>query len=93
MTRTGDWKLIASFGDSFDASGHYRLGPELALFHLSEDSGEETDLASPHPEHARELQRQQRTWIRAMGAEIPDSNPHHDPTWALRETRAKPGRN
>jgi arylsulfatase A-like enzyme len=93
VIRTGDWKLIESFGDSFDASGHYRPGPKLELFHLAADPGEETDLAAQHPEEARKLQGHLRTWIRAMGAEIPGPNPHHDPSRALKETRAKPRRN
>jgi arylsulfatase A-like enzyme len=90
VIRDGEWKLIDSFGDSFDASGNYRPGPRVELFNLRQDPGEAEDLATREPARARALQEQLRAWIRSMGAEIPGPNPAYDPTRPLRETRVKP---
>ncbi len=90
VIRAGEWKLIESFGDSFDANGQYQLGPKLELYNLASDPSEATDLAARQPERARDLQRQLRQWIHAVGAEVPGPNPDHDPTRPLQETRVKP---
>ena len=90
VIRDGDWKLIDSFGDAFDATGNYRPGPRVELFNLRQDPGEVEDVATREPARARALQEQLRAWIRSMGAEIPGSNPAYDPTRPLRETRVKP---
>ncbi len=90
VIRDGDWKLIEYFGDRFDATGHYRPGARLELFHLGRDLGETTDLAAREPARTADLHAKLRTWLRDCGAEIPGPNPHHDPARPLLETRTKP---
>jgi len=90
VIRKGDWKLIDYFGDSFDASGRYRVGARTELFNLRTDIGETTDLAAKEPEKARALQAKVREWLRSVRAEIPGANPHHDASRPLQEVRAKP---
>ncbi len=90
VIRDGDWKLLDYFGDSVDASGHYRSGAHTELFNLRTDVGETTDLAATEPARSRALQAALRGWLRSVGAEIPGANPHFDRMHPLKEARVKP---
>lgn len=90
VVRDGDWKLIEYFGDRVDAEGRYRAGAHLELFNLADDIGERNNLAARQPERAAALQRQLRGWLKSLGAEIPTTNPRHDPARALKEVKVKP---
>ena len=50
--RRGDWKLVASRPDKFEAR----------LFNLADDIGEKNDLAAKHPEKVKELQKLWDEW-------------------------------
>ncbi len=50
--RHGDWKLVKA----------NRGGPKPGLYHLSEDIGENTDLAATNPEKREELQKLYARW-------------------------------
>lgn len=89
VIRDGDWKLIDYFGDSFDATGNYRPGPRLELFHLADDIGETADRAAQEPERAAELQQRLRAWLASIPATIPGPNPHFDPQRSFIETKEK----
>ncbi len=62
--RAGDWKLIE----------FYETG-RTELYHLPDDPGEHTDLASKHPERAAGLLRRLRAWRAEVGAVMPLPNP------------------
>lgn len=73
--RRGDWKLIEWFEDN-----------RLELFHLSEDLGEQTDLAEKEPQRASQLRDELNAWQKRVGAKYPIPNPNFDP--AKRNGRA-----
>jgi arylsulfatase A-like enzyme len=89
VIRDGDWKLIESFGDSFDKDGVYRTGACLQLFNLHDDLGEQHDLASSEPVRATRMRGQLRAWLKSIPAEVPSSNPRHDPVRELEKARTK----
>ena len=62
--RDGDWKLIEWYEDS-----------EVELFNLSDDPGEQRDLAPTNPDKARELQAKLAAWRRSVKALMPTPNP------------------
>jgi arylsulfatase A-like enzyme len=66
--RSGDWKLIHYWEDGRDA-----------LYNLSEDPGERTDLSSLKPEQVRVLRARLDRWVQETGAKIPQRNPNYDP--------------
>ncbi len=67
--RCGDWKLIE----------HYEDG-KLELFDLSDDVGEQHNLAAQRPERARELRKMLRNHLEAIGAQMPVPNSGYDPS-------------
>ena len=66
--RQGDWKLI----EYFDTK-------EVALYDLSEDIGEQKDLASTFPDKREELQSQLANWRKEIAAQMPVPNPSFEP--------------
>jgi len=89
VIREGDWKLIESFGDSFDADLRYRPGRKLELFHLGDDLGETRDLSATEPARAAAMSERLHEWLRSIPATIPGENPHFDPARMLEETKDK----
>jgi arylsulfatase A-like enzyme len=67
--RDGDWKLIEWYEDG-----------ALELYDLSQDIREQHDLASRHPEKAKALHEQLRTWRKEVNALMPTPNPNYDPS-------------
>jgi arylsulfatase A-like enzyme len=63
--RAGDYKLIEFFED-----GH------MELYNLSEDPGEERDLAGVEPGLVAELKALLADWRQSVEAKIPERNPH-----------------
>lgn len=61
--RDGEWKLIEYFED-----GH------LELYNLTDDIGEEHNLAASNPEKARELHEQLKAWRSEISAPLPTAN-------------------
>jgi arylsulfatase A-like enzyme len=66
--RAGDYKLIEFFED-----GH------VELYNLSEDAGEERNLAGAEPQLVAELRRKLDDWRRTVEAKIPERNPNYVP--------------
>jgi len=66
--RAGDYKLIEFFED-----GH------VELYNLSEDAGEDNDLAEAEPEIAERLRTMLHDWLDQVGAKIPEPNPDYVP--------------
>ncbi len=63
--RDGDWKLI-----------HYYEDDRSQLFHLHDDPGETTDLATSQPDQTRLLRGQLDQWRESVGANAPVPNPN-----------------
>ena len=70
--REGDWKLI----EYLDGTG------DVELYQLSEDLGEQTNLASAKPGRATDLLQKLRSWRKLVSARMPVSNPSYDPNRA-----------
>lgn len=66
--RRGDWKLIEWFEDD-----------TAELFHIAHDMGETTDLAAQQPALTAELRTSLADWRRQVNAQMPVTNPDHDP--------------
>lgn len=66
--RLGDFKLIRFHEDD-----------RLELYHLKEDPGEATNLASVLPEKATELAARLDAWLKSVNARMPTPNPAYDP--------------
>ena len=66
--REGDWKLIEFFEDG-----------KLELYNLTDDIGEQTNLAARFPQKARQLQRKLAAWRQSINAAMPEPNPDFDP--------------
>lgn len=62
--RAGDWKLLEYFEDG-----------RLELFHLSDDPGEQRDLAADNPDMAKSLRDRLQAWRESVGAHVPRPNP------------------
>lgn len=67
--RAGRHKLIEFFPDE-----------RLELYDLEADPGETTNLATTHPDRARQLHAQLRDWRRTMQAQLPAPNPDFRPS-------------
>jgi arylsulfatase A-like enzyme len=70
-----DWKLI-----------HYYEDGRRELYHLTEDVGEQHDLAAQHPNRVQQLGQRLVTWLAETEAEMPINNPNFS------EERAKQNR-
>lgn len=77
--RHRDWKLIEFFEDG-----------AIELYNLREDPLESSNLASRHPEQARELLKQLTVWRSAVDAQMMRPNPNYDPKRKGRK-RVRPG--
>ena len=71
IIRSGDWKLI-----------HYYEDGRNELYKISEDIGEQNDLATSHPEVSAKLSQKLSVWLKKSNAKIPQSDSRHDPTKA-----------
>lgn len=66
--RRGDWKLIRWFEDD-----------RVELFRLTDDLGEEHDLAQAEPARVAALRTELDTWLTQVGAQYPTKNPNYNP--------------
>ncbi len=64
IIRKGDWKLI-----------HYWEDNRNELYHLTDDPGEQLDLAPQEVKQTRELWAELQAWLKAPGATTPRRNP------------------
>ncbi len=80
--RERDWKLI----EYLDGSG------DLELYHLAEDIGETSNLASEKKGRAAELQRKLRAWREDVLARMPIPNPSYDPQRAAQWWNSRTGK-
>lgn len=67
--RERDWKLI----EYLDGTG------DVELYHLAEDLGETTNLATDKPGRATDLKRKLNLWRQSVVAHMPIPNPAYDP--------------
>jgi arylsulfatase A-like enzyme len=74
ILREGDWKLI-----------HYYEDGRNELYNLSDDPGEQTDVAAQHPERVGQMAAQLNAWLEEAGARYPVPNPRYDAEQAARE--------
>ena len=72
IIRSGDWKLI-----------HYYEDGRNELYKISEDIGEQSDLATNHPEVSAKLSKKLHTWLTSKNAKIPQADSRHNATKAL----------
>lgn len=70
----GDWKLIRTFHYGNDAIHDYRL------YNLSEDIGENSNLAAAHPQLVNELDKLIEDYIVEAKVVVPLPNPNFDPS-------------
>lgn len=66
--RAREWKAI----EQYDTG-------EVELYRLSEDLGEETNLAAAQPAKAKELAGRLQAWRHEVNAQLPQLNPAYDP--------------
>jgi arylsulfatase A-like enzyme len=66
--RHGDWKLI-----------HWMENDEIELFNLSQDVGEQDNIAAKHPEIVNGLRTELSAWQKDVGAKYPEPNAAYDP--------------
>jgi arylsulfatase A-like enzyme len=69
--RLGDWKLIEFYEDG-----------RLELFHLTDDPGEQRNLARRESARAKKLHALLIDWRRTVNASMPTANPQYDPARA-----------
>jgi arylsulfatase A-like enzyme len=62
-----DWKLIHYYEDGRDE-----------LYNLADDIGEQTDVASKHPEMMTTLRQRLDAWLAETGARIPQPDPRYN---------------
>jgi arylsulfatase A-like enzyme len=74
--RDGDWKLIEWYEDG-----------ALELYNISQDLGEQTNLAAEKPKKAHDLHQQLIAWRKEVGALMP--TPNTEATNNLETTKAK----
>jgi arylsulfatase A len=75
--RAGDWKLIEYFETTLTGEG-----PELELFNLRADIGEQHNLAKSEPARVAALQARLAAWRDSVGAQMPTVNAAYDPARA-----------
>ena len=68
IIRKGDWKLIS----------YYEEG-NIELYNVADDVGEQTDVASKHPEITAAMKTDLDNWLRETGAAMPSTNPGFSP--------------
>lgn len=62
--RSGAYKLVEFFEDS-----------RVELYDLAADPGEQRDLAAAQPERAEKMRKELADWRKAVGAQMPTTNP------------------
>ncbi|MDZ8118389.1 sulfatase [Pontiella agarivorans] len=67
IIRSGDWKLI-----------YYHEDGRYELYNLSQDIGEQTDVAVRYPEKVAELRKKLSRWFMETGATFPALDPRFD---------------
>jgi arylsulfatase A-like enzyme len=67
IIRSGTWKLIHYYEDGRDE-----------LYQLTDDPGEQSDLAAVHSEQARTLRERLDAWLLAVDAKLPEPDPEYD---------------
>ena len=67
IIRSGDWKLIRYYEDGREE-----------LYQLSQDIGEQNDLAAAEPAKAKDLSAKLDAWLAETGARIPQPDPRFD---------------
>jgi arylsulfatase A-like enzyme len=77
--RRGDHRLVEFYDDH-----------RVELYNLRDDVGERHDLAESLPDLAESLQKELHVWLHAVDAQMPTSNPKHDPTIPEHTPPAKP---
>jgi len=60
----------------------------VELYNLANDPGEAHDLAASQPERAKALRAKLDAWRKAVGAQMPTSNPNYDPSRPQHPPRA-----
>lgn len=92
VIRDGRYKLIVAFGDyiDLDQGAKHVIGERMELFNLSNDIGEQRNLAEAMRARAIAMRTRLDHWIRRCGAPVPALNPGFDPTRALLETKTQP---
>ncbi|QBG45874.1 DUF4976 domain-containing protein [Verrucomicrobia bacterium S94] len=68
IIRSGNWKLI-----------YYHEDGRYELYNLSQDIGEQTDVAGRYPERVAELRKKLSRWFVETGATFPARDPRFDP--------------
>jgi len=76
--RAGDWRLVEFYEDG-----------RLELYNCKDDIGETTDLAATQTKKRDELHTQLKKWRTEVGAQMPTSNPNHDPVRDLDQVQGK----
>lgn len=82
VIRKGDWKLHLYLEEWQLDGGRDKLATNNAaeLYHMSEDIGERTNLATTNPEKRDELLNDLLAWHQSVGALLPTKpNPSYDP--------------
>ncbi len=85
VIRSGDWKLIHYYGDTFDTSGFtprnrkpagkLLVGSRTELYNLTNDPSENTNLIDQHPGKRDELFAKLQDWLDTTSAKLPEPNP------------------
>ncbi len=80
VIRSGNYKLIKSFGDYYDHHAEtYVPEGRLELYNLKEDLGETHDLSEEEPALTRQMEERLMQWIvEEMHAPLPVENPSYD---------------
>jgi arylsulfatase A-like enzyme len=76
--RSGAWRLVEFFEDG-----------RVELYDLKADVSEKKDLSKEKPEKVKELRDRLARWRKKVGAQLPTSNPDHDPKRANQGPGAK----
>ena len=68
IIRKGNWKLISYYQDN-----------TMELYNVADDIGEQTNVATEHPEITTQLRSDLDNWLRETEAAMPSNNPNFDP--------------
>ena len=71
IIRRGSWKLI-----------HYYEDGRNELYNLSDDPGEQHDVAADHGDRVTAMFDEMKSWLDSVGAEYPQPDPRYDPAKA-----------
>lgn len=89
VLRRGEHKIVHYFGDWFDRDHRLQLGERTELYDLSNDLGEEFDLAKAQPELKNELRDSLLSWLDDLDVEQPRPNPRADRRRWLLQSRER----